>query len=66
MRRNSPGTTAVLTVKEVSKYLKIHPGTVYRLVNAGELPAFKVGGNWRFSREEIDRWRLQRGTKSDA
>jgi excisionase family DNA binding protein len=56
----------VLTVKEVSKYLKIHPGTAYRLVNAGELPAFKVGGNWRFSREEIDRWRLQRGTKSDA
>ena len=33
----------VLTVKELSDYLKVHPSTIYRQLKRGRLPAFKVG-----------------------
>jgi excisionase family DNA binding protein len=48
----------VLTVKELSDYLKVHPSTVYRQLRKGRLPAFKVGSDWRFNIESIDRWRM--------
>lgn len=47
---------AILTVKEVSSYLRLAESTVYKLAQEGKLPGRKVGGNWRFSREEIERW----------
>jgi excisionase family DNA binding protein len=56
----------ILTVKELSHYLKVHPSTVYRLLRDGQLPAFKVGSDWRFNVEAIDRWRLQREQKPDV
>jgi len=34
--------------------LRIHPRTVIRLANQGELPGFKVGGQWRFKRQDIE------------
>ena len=49
----------VMTVKELSDYLKVHPSTVYRQLKRGQLPAFKVGSDWRFNIESIDRWRLE-------
>ena len=49
----------VLTVKELSDYLKVHPSTIYRQLKRGKLPAFKVGSDWRFNIESIDRWRLE-------
>src|SRR2546422_8659007 len=53
--------TKVLTVRELSNYLRVHPSTIYRLLKKGELPGFKVGSDWRFNIEAIDRWRLERG-----
>jgi hypothetical protein len=36
------------------------------LVKAGAVPgAFKVGSDWRFNREQIDRWRLGLSTGAD-
>ncbi|MGO9455310.1 MAG: helix-turn-helix domain-containing protein [Candidatus Binataceae bacterium] len=52
----------VLTVKELSDYLKVHPSTIYRQLKRGNLPAFKVGSDWRFNIESIDRWRLEQDT----
>jgi excisionase family DNA binding protein len=49
----------VLTVKELSDYLKVHPSTIYRQLKRGRLPAFKVGSDWRFNIESIDSWRLE-------
>jgi len=48
----------VMTVKELSDFLRVHPTTVYHEVKCGRLPAFKVGSDWRFDRESIDRWCL--------
>ena len=45
-----------MTVQEVAEYLNVDPKTVYRMVNRGELPGFKVSGTWRFRREDIDQW----------
>jgi excisionase family DNA binding protein len=46
----------ILTILEVAKYLKVAERTVYRLAAAKKIPAFRVGGSWRFSRAEIDQW----------
>ncbi len=50
---------AVLTVTEVSEYLKLAESTVYRLAKEHKLPCRKVGGAWRFSRKAIDDWLAQ-------
>jgi excisionase family DNA binding protein len=49
----------LLTVKELTDYLKVNKFTVYRLIKQGKLPAFKVHGHWRFKKKEIDRWLTQ-------
>lgn len=46
----------IMTVKEVSKYLRIHPTTVYRLAKTGLIPAFKIGDSWRFDVNQIDKY----------
>lgn len=48
---------AVLTLEEVARYLRVHPSTIYRLLKKKELPAFKVGSDWRFNLASIDHWR---------
>lgn len=49
----------VLTVQEVSDYLRVHPSTIYRMLKKKEIPAFRVGSDWRFTIDAIDRWREQ-------
>jgi excisionase family DNA binding protein len=46
----------VLKLKDVAALLKVGEKTVYSMAQAGELPAFKVRGQWRFSRKDIDAW----------
>ena len=46
----------VLTIPDVASLLKVTEKTVYSLVRKGDLPAFKVGGQWRFRRTAIDSW----------
>ena len=46
----------ILTISEVASLLKVADKTVYSLSQKGDLPGFKVGGQWRFSRTAIDSW----------
>lgn len=46
----------ILTIPEVAALLKIAEKTVYVLAQRGDLPGFKVGGQWRFSRTAINTW----------
>lgn len=56
----------IMTMKEVADYLKLNEKTAYRLTSEGKLPAFKVGGSWRFRKSEIDQWiKDQSNTKRD-
>ena len=46
----------ILTIDEVAAFLKAGKRTVYRLAASGDIPAFKLGGAWRFRRSELDEW----------
>lgn len=46
----------ILTLEEVADYLKVTPRTIYTLAREGKLPAFKLGGVWRFRRSELQSW----------
>lgn len=63
MKYNLP---RVMTVKELSDYLRVHPSTVYKLLRRGELPAFRIGTDWRFNAETIDSWCLERNMKAPS
>lgn len=45
-----------LNVDDVAKRFGVTQSTVYRLAQRGELPGFKVGGQWRFSEPLLDSW----------
>ncbi len=45
-----------LSIEQVAKFFGINPTTVYRLAQRGMLPGFKVGSQWRFSREMLESW----------
>lgn len=49
-------TDEILTLKEVAAYLKLAEKTAYKLAAEGKLPGFKVGGSWRFKREDVQNW----------
>jgi len=49
----------VMKISEVAAYLRVHRSTIYRLLRRGQLPAFKVGSDWRFNLESIDQWRAE-------
>ena len=51
---NKPGE--VLTIDELSVYLKIPKSTLYKLVREGKVPSQKVGRHWRFQKKAIDNW----------
>jgi excisionase family DNA binding protein len=55
----------VITIGELAEYLRVHRSTLYRLLKKGELPGFKIGSDWRFNVEVIDRWRMQQSTSID-
>lgn len=56
MANQLPDNNEVLDAREAAQYLKINEQTVRRLARDSEIPAFKVGGSWRFKRSSLDRW----------
>jgi excisionase family DNA binding protein len=46
----------VMTLEEVAEFLHVHPSTVYRLLKKRTIPAFRIGSDWRFNQESIERW----------
>ncbi len=47
---------ALLTTKEVSKYLKINEKKVYQLIKEGKIPCTRIAGKWLFPKKSIERW----------
>ena len=45
-----------LTIEDVAKRFGVNVTTVYRLVQQGKLPAFKIGNQWRFSETRLEEW----------
>ncbi|HDM37640.1 MAG TPA: DNA-binding protein [Candidatus Omnitrophica bacterium] len=44
------------TVQEVAEALKLHPYTIRRLCRESKIPVFKFGGQWRFRKEDIEKY----------
>lgn len=54
-----PGTQTagdILTIRQLAEYLMVSEKTVYRMLDRNELPAVRVGAQWRFRRQDIDAW----------
>lgn len=50
----------VMNADEASTWLKIPKSTLYKLCCDGELPAAKVGRHWRFHRNTLEKWLMDR------
>ncbi len=46
----------ILTVPEAAGYLKLHVETIRRMARKGGIPCFKIGAEWRFSKQALDNW----------
>jgi excisionase family DNA binding protein len=55
-----------LTTEEVLGWLKVTPRTIYRLIRAGDLPAVRVGRQWRFRRADLENWLAARAPSMPA
>ena len=53
-----------LTVAEVAAMLRVSNMTVYRLINAGDLPAVRVGKSYRLREDDIDKYLADRYTEA--
>ncbi len=61
-----PERTQIMTPKEAAKYLGFHLVTIYRLLKKREIPATKIGGQWRFKKDILDAWLLERMNNHDS
>ncbi len=59
---NAEMATQIVTVRDLASYLHCHQSTIYRLAKRGEIPAFRLGGSWRFKIDDIDRWSTRQMT----
>ena len=50
------------TAEEIANVLRLHPYTIRRLSREEKIPAFKFGGQWRFNKEEVQKW-MNKGKK---
>ncbi len=63
MKKIGHSSQSLLTLEQVAEYLNVNKFTVYRLLAQKDLPAFKVGNQWRFKRELVDAW-LKKNAKN--
>lgn len=51
---------ALISLAELSQYLGVHKASIKRWLKRGEIPGFKLGGCWRFDRQRIDQWMIEK------
>ncbi len=56
----------LLDVDDLAKYLKLQKQTIYNWLNQRKISGMKVGGVWRFDKQEIDRWLRSQARKAVA
>jgi excisionase family DNA binding protein len=50
----------ILTMKDICDLLRVHQSTIYKLIKKGKIPSFRIGSDWRFRRDRIERWVAQK------
>ena len=56
----------IMTLREVADYLKVTKQTIYRMLNAKQIPSFRVRSDWRFRKDAIDKWIEQGAPERDC
>jgi len=56
----------LLNVDDLAQYLNVSKRTVHRLLKSSELPTYKIGGQLRFSQEEVADWLKRHKVKNTA
>lgn len=51
-----PAQNVVLNLEQAAELLQVHPRTVTKMAQAGEIPAFRCGRLWRFSASRLHKW----------
>ena len=64
LERDNATTARYLTVREVAGTLRVSNMTVYRLINAGELPAVRIGKSFRLREDDVNRYLSDRYTQA--
>lgn len=64
MVQSAQSSARFLTVAEVAQMLRVSNMTVYRLINAGELPALRIGKSYRLRDDDVDKYLADRYTQA--
>lgn len=56
----------LLTVKEVAALLRVSTQTLYKMLEQGQIPAVKVGSQWRFDGDKIKTWIESQGVRASS
>ena len=59
-------TGGLLTVAEVARAMRVSNMTVYRLIKSGELPAVRVGKNYRLRETDLERFLEERSVRTEG
>lgn len=64
LERDDATAARYLTVREVAGTLRVSNMTVYRLINAGDLPAVRIGKSFRLREDDVNRYLSERYTQA--
>ena len=64
--KNAADDDEILTTGQVAKLLKIHRATVRKLAQRGEIPGWREGRSWRFSKSEVMKHLVETGSIEKA
>ena len=56
MEENNDESLEFLTVEETAELLQVSRRTLHRIIYRKDLPAFKVGGQWRIQENALAKW----------
>jgi excisionase family DNA binding protein len=56
----------IVNVHQLASYLHCHQATIYRLVKNGQIPAFRLGGSWRFRIDDVNEYLHQMSVSAGA
>ena len=58
MKSEEQNGADIISVAEACDFLGVHRNTIYKLIRAGEVPAFRLikGGRWKFKRSDLEQW----------
>ena len=56
----------LLTVAEMARTMRVSNMTVYRLIKSGQLPAVRVGKNYRIRESDVDRYLSEQSVRVEV